>query len=99
MEEIREAMGRFGIDGDGMSDDDIRRAAEMMAIGFRDMAPVSAAEAATVILEGVRAGAWRILIGDDARKLDEAVRADPLAAYDPNGLSLESIIGLARPNP
>ena len=49
---------------------------------FRDKAPVSAAQAATVILDGVRSGAWRILIGEDARKLDAAVRAQPEAAYD-----------------
>ena len=49
---------------------------------FRDKAPVSAAEAATVILDGVRAGAWRILVGADARTLDAAVRAKPEAAYD-----------------
>ena len=35
-----------------------------------------------MILDGVRSGAWRILIGDDARLIDEAVRANPDAAYD-----------------
>jgi hypothetical protein len=49
---------------------------------FRDKAPVSAAEAATIILDGVRSGTWRILIGEDAKKLDMAVRAKPEAAYD-----------------
>ena len=49
---------------------------------FRDKAPVSAAEAATVILDGVRSGAWRILVGRDAKTLDAAVRAKPEAAYD-----------------
>jgi NAD(P)-dependent dehydrogenase (short-subunit alcohol dehydrogenase family) len=96
IEEIRDAIARFGIDGDGMSDDDIRMAAEMMAIGFRDTAPLTAAEAATIILDGVRAGEWRILVGDDARRLDDAVRADPLAAYGPDGLSLDTILGVAR---
>lgn len=51
---------------------------------FHDMAPMTAAEAATVILDGVRAGTWRILVGDDAHALDAAVRADPEAAYDPD---------------
>jgi hypothetical protein len=60
----------------------------MFADMFRDNAPVSAAEAATVILDGVKAGAWRILVGDDAHQLDAAVRADPLAAYGEAGLSL-----------
>src|SRR6266851_1210717 len=46
---------------------------------FRDKAPVSAAEAATVILDGVRSGAWRILVGEDARRIDAAVRAKPEA--------------------
>ena len=49
---------------------------------FRDKAPLSAAEAATVILDGVRSGTWRILVGEDAKKLDAAVRAKPAAAYD-----------------
>ena len=35
-----------------------------------------------IILDGVRAGEWRILVGDDAHRLDEAVRASPAAAYD-----------------
>jgi hypothetical protein len=49
---------------------------------FRDKAPVTAAEAATIILDGVRSGTWRILIGEDARMIDAAVRAKPGAAYD-----------------
>ena len=49
---------------------------------FQDKAPVSAAEAATIILDGVRSGAWRILVGEDAKMLDAAVRAKPEAAYD-----------------
>ncbi len=51
---------------------------------FHDMAPMTAAEAATVILDGVREDRWRILVGDDAHALDAAVRADPERAYDPN---------------
>ena len=49
---------------------------------FRDKAPVSAARAATIILDGVRAGTWRILIGEDAKLIDAAVRARPEATYD-----------------
>jgi hypothetical protein len=49
---------------------------------FRDKAPVSAAEAATIILDGVRSGAWRILVGEDAKMIDAAVRAKPEASYD-----------------
>jgi NAD(P)-dependent dehydrogenase (short-subunit alcohol dehydrogenase family) len=43
--------------------------------------PTSAADAATQILDGLRAGHWRILIGDDARNVDQLVRADPWTAY------------------
>ncbi len=50
--------------------------------GFHDSAPLSAAGAATVILDGVRSGAWRILVGADAHSLDEYVRAHPDDAYD-----------------
>ncbi|RLE25444.1 MAG: short-chain dehydrogenase [Actinobacteria bacterium] len=53
---------------------------------FHDNAPMTAAEASAVILDGVRTERWRILVGDDAQQLDEAVRADPEAAYD--GLTL-----------
>src|SRR6201996_9609289 len=50
--------------------------------GFRDSAPLSAAGAATVILDGVRSGAWRILVGEDAHRLDQYVRAFPEDGYD-----------------
>jgi NAD(P)-dependent dehydrogenase (short-subunit alcohol dehydrogenase family) len=49
---------------------------------FRDGATVTAAQAAAAILDGVRAGAWRIVIGADGRSLDEFVRASPELAYD-----------------
>lgn len=52
------------------------------AAQFRNSAPTTADEAATVILDGVRAGTWRILIGEDAHVLDMAVRKDPEEAYD-----------------
>ena len=49
-------------------------------------APTSPAEATKIILSGVLAGSWRILVGEDAKALDEAVRARPEAAYDFAGL-------------
>ena len=49
---------------------------------FRDKAPVTAAEAATIIIDGVRSGAWRILVGKDAARLDAFVRDKPGSAYD-----------------
>ncbi len=59
---------------------------KLMSDMFRDQAPMTAAEAAAEILDGVRHERWRILVGDDARKLDAAVRANPEIAYD--GLTL-----------
>ncbi len=50
--------------------------------GWRDGAPTTAAAAAAIILDGVRSGAWRILVGEDAKKLDEFVRGNPESTYD-----------------
>ena len=43
---------------------------------------MTAAEAATVILDGVKAERWRILVGEDARRIDELVRQTPEGAYE-----------------
>jgi hypothetical protein len=89
---IREQMTRRGFDSTNMSDDEVANMSRMMEEGFKTMAPTTAAQAATIILDGVRAGKWRILVGDDAGKLDEAVRANPEHAYD-EGHTLFSLIG------
>jgi NAD(P)-dependent dehydrogenase (short-subunit alcohol dehydrogenase family) len=66
----------------GASGDELREMIARLNTGFRDNAPVSAAKAATIILDGVRSGSWRILIGDDAKLVDAKVREQPEAAYD-----------------
>jgi hypothetical protein len=76
-------MAAQGLDVTTASDEDVRNLMLAMAEAFRDNAPTSAAEAATIILDGVRAGEWRILVGHDAEVLDEAVRATPRDAYEP----------------
>jgi NAD(P)-dependent dehydrogenase (short-subunit alcohol dehydrogenase family) len=81
MAEVRAGMARQGLPVDGLTDEQLVLGMKMMGDGFRDSAPVSAAQAATIILDGVRNDSWRILVGDDAVALDSAVRADPLAAY------------------
>jgi hypothetical protein len=78
---------------DGLSDDDVVNLMKMFGEMFRDNAPLTAEQAVTIILEGVRAGKWRILVGDDAHALDEAVRADPENVYGEHGLNLDTIIG------
>jgi NAD(P)-dependent dehydrogenase (short-subunit alcohol dehydrogenase family) len=71
-----------GLLAEGASDDEARQQLAWLESGFRDKAPLSAAQAATIILDGVRSGAWRILVGEDAKMIDTAVRAKPEATYD-----------------
>src|SRR6266516_651568 len=73
---------RRGVLAEGATADEMRQMLEKMSADFRDGAPLSAAGAATIILDGVRSGAWRILVGQDAAGLDAAVRANPEDAYD-----------------
>ena len=80
--DTRAGLVEAGMLAGDASADDLRQMLVRANADFRDKAPVSAAEAATIILEGVRSGTWRILIGEDARKVDAAVRAKPEAAYD-----------------
>jgi NAD(P)-dependent dehydrogenase (short-subunit alcohol dehydrogenase family) len=76
------ALIRAGLLADGASADDLRQMLVRANADFRDKAPVSAAQAATIILDAVRSGTWRILVGEDAKMIDAAVRAKPDAAYD-----------------
>ena len=71
----------MGIDTGPMSDDDIQKIALDRARNFLEQAPTTAAAAAKIILDGVKAERWRILVGDDAHKLDERVRQSPETAY------------------
>jgi hypothetical protein len=80
---LRAQLTARGLPTDGVSDDDLRKGIQLMAESFRDAAPTTAAEAATIILDGVRENRWRILVGEDAKILDADVRADPEHAYDP----------------
>jgi hypothetical protein len=71
----------MGLLAEDFSADDLRRAIprmrdELQGKGF------TAAQAATVILDGVRSGAWRILVGEEAKMLDEQVRANPEAPFN-----------------
>jgi NAD(P)-dependent dehydrogenase (short-subunit alcohol dehydrogenase family) len=79
---VRARLVKAGMLAEGASADELRRMISQVQTDFRDKAPVTAAEAAAVILDGVRSGAWRILIGQDAKVIDERVRAKPEAAYD-----------------
>ena len=86
--ELRTGSTRAGIDVGGASDEDLRLGMQLRGEMFRDDAPTSAAQAATVILDGVRADEWRILVGDDAVALDELVRERPGEAYEQSFVEL-----------
>ena len=91
LDQARRGLQRFGVDPDSMSVEDLEQAMQMIGVGFRETAPLSAAGAATIILDGVKAGRWRILVGADAEKLDADVRADPEGAYSGGGLNPFSV--------
>jgi NAD(P)-dependent dehydrogenase (short-subunit alcohol dehydrogenase family) len=80
--QTRQRLRGAGVDEASMSDDDIQKAAADRARSFLEEAPTSAAAAAKIILDGVKAERWRILVGDDAHRLDERVRQTPERAYD-----------------
>jgi NAD(P)-dependent dehydrogenase (short-subunit alcohol dehydrogenase family) len=77
----RERLTKFGLDVSAASDEDLRVGLQALAEGFRDLAPMTAKDATAVILEAVRHDKWRILVGEDAKILDEMVRQDPQGAY------------------
>lgn len=79
----RKRMVTAGVpDADRMSDEDIQALFAERARSFLEDAPTTAAQAARIILDGVKAGQWRILVGEDAERLDERVRKTPERAYD-----------------
>jgi len=79
---MRARMVKAGAPVADASDDQIRALMHQRAVDFRDKAPTTADQAATTILDGVRAGRWRILVGEDAQRLDVMVRNAPEDAYE-----------------
>jgi NAD(P)-dependent dehydrogenase (short-subunit alcohol dehydrogenase family) len=82
LEEWRPSVGMGGDAGTKATVEELRTLMRQVGEGFKQLAPLSAAAAATEILDGVRAGKWRILVGRDAEALDARVRSDPEDAYD-----------------
>ncbi len=80
--DTRERMERMGLPVGGASDEQLRQGLQQLGEAFRDGAPMTAAEAATIILDGVREERWRILVGKDAEALDRLVREAPGEAYE-----------------
>ena len=81
--QIRARLTSMGRDASKYSDDDIEKMHTERARRFVTDAPTSAAEAARIILDGVKADRLRILVGPDAHIIDRMVREDPDHAYEP----------------
>jgi hypothetical protein len=82
---LAQARTRFtamGLNAAKLSDADIQAMIADRVPRFRDEAPTTAAQAATIILDAVKADRWRVLVGRDAEVFDAQVRADPEHAYD-----------------
>jgi len=79
--DARARMTRAGLPVGALSPEQLRLAMIAMGDSFENDAPTTAAQAAKIILDGVRAKKWRILVGHDAHVLDRLVRADPENAY------------------
>ena len=85
-DEVALARVRLGMAGIAeaaqMTDEQVQAYAAEQARTFLEEAPTTAAQAAKIILDGVKAERWRILVGNDAQRLDERVRETPEQAYD-----------------
>jgi hypothetical protein len=80
--QARARLASMGRDPAALSDAEIQALVAERARRFLEEAPTTAAEAARIILDGVKAGRWRILVGADAHLIDERVRQSPEQAYE-----------------
>ncbi len=85
----RATLLRFGLPVQGADARELRRLSAILDEVVAAFLPTTAAGAAAIVLDGVLAGRWRILVGDDARRYDELVRADPEGVYAPGFSALD----------
>ena len=81
IEAMRKRYTALGMVDETATDEALRGMIAEIGRGFRDNARTTAEQAASIILDGVRKERWRILVGDDAHRLDEMVREAPEEAY------------------
>jgi NAD(P)-dependent dehydrogenase (short-subunit alcohol dehydrogenase family) len=81
LDKVRERLITMGMPVENVPNEMIRMGIIQRGQDFRDKAPLTAADAATIILDGVRARKWRILVGHDAEVIDRMVRETPEEAY------------------
>jgi NAD(P)-dependent dehydrogenase (short-subunit alcohol dehydrogenase family) len=79
----RQSLERSGVSLAGMSDEQVSALLQQRLDSFRDKAPLSAAQAATIMLDAVKQKRWRVLIGQDAALLDRLTREHPDELYEP----------------
>ena len=91
IQEMKKVWISLGAPVHNYSNDQIRQMVKERRESFKTNAPTSAAQAAEIILNGVKEKRWRILVGDDAKNLDKKVRENPEKAYDPDFVSPFSI--------
>jgi NAD(P)-dependent dehydrogenase (short-subunit alcohol dehydrogenase family) len=77
----RAGLIAMGLLAEDFSADDLRKLIPRLKTEFQDKG-FTAAKAAAIILDGVRSGAWRVLVGEEAKMLDEQVRASPEAPFN-----------------
>ena len=82
IEKIKQNMIKLGAPVHNQSLDQIREVLRERTESFKETAPMTSGEAATVILEGVKNNQLRILVGEDAKALDKWVREAPEEAYN-----------------
>jgi len=80
-ESTRATLIEMGLLAEDFTADDLRRVIAQQKPELQDQG-FTAPQAAAIILDGVRSGAWRILVGEEARMLDEQVRANPEAPFN-----------------
>lgn len=93
LEQLKQTWIDRGLPVHNFTPDQIRERLREQRNQFRDNAPTTADQAATIILNGVREERWRILVGDDAHRLDEAVRSAPEEAYEPEFTQRRRLLG------
>ena len=82
IERARRDLAAFGIPNTAEMDESaIIESIESLIHEFKNNAPMTAAQVAEAMLEGIQSGQWRILIGKDVEILDRMVRKNPGGAY------------------
>jgi NAD(P)-dependent dehydrogenase (short-subunit alcohol dehydrogenase family) len=82
IDRARRRLAADGVDVATLDDEAIAARIDAAQRAFIAAAPMCAAEAAAIILDAVREERWRVLVGQDAQRVDALVRADPERAYD-----------------